>query len=128
MTGSPLRTPHDKLVRDRIPELIRRSGGRCGVETLPPDAYRRALLDKLLEEAAEARVAAEAAEARVAGAAVGGGADPDGLIAELADLQEVLDAVVAAFGLSSETAAAQAERRAERGGFGKRLHLRWTER
>ena len=116
MTGGPGRTTYDKLVRDRIPDLIRSAGQRCGVEELPEAAFRLALLEKLVEEATEAREA---------GAAGGDGA----LIAELADLREVLDAVVAAFGLTpAGVAAAQAERRAERGGFTRRLRLLWTER
>jgi predicted house-cleaning noncanonical NTP pyrophosphatase (MazG superfamily) len=117
------RVTYDKLVRDRIPDIIHQAGGRCGVETLSGHAYRLALLDKLTEEAEEARTA---------GAAVGdgaGGASMGGLVAELADLQEVLDTVVAAYGLSAdEVAAIQSARRTERGAFARRLRLLWTER
>ena len=115
-TAGPERTTYDKLVRDRIPDLIRSAGRtlrwrRC---QRPRSAWR--FSKKLVEEATEAKEA---------GAAGGS----DALLAELADLQEVLDAVVDAFGLTpAEVAAAQSERRTERGGFTRRLRLLWTER
>src|SRR5262245_63287046 len=40
-----------KLVRDRIPEIIRSEGGSARTRALGDEAYRAALLDKLLEEA-----------------------------------------------------------------------------
>jgi predicted house-cleaning noncanonical NTP pyrophosphatase (MazG superfamily) len=90
---------------------------------LPDTTFRLALLNKLIEEAEEARTA---------GAAAGdgaGGAGTSSLVAELADLREVLDAVVAAFGLTAdEVAAAQWARREERGAFARRLRLLWVER
>jgi predicted house-cleaning noncanonical NTP pyrophosphatase (MazG superfamily) len=114
VTDGPRRTTYDKLVRDRIPELIRGAGRRCGVEVLAEAAFRQALLEKLVEEATEAREA--------------GAAGGDALIAELADLREALDAVEVAFGLSDEAlVTAQEARRRERGGFRQRLRLRWTE-
>jgi predicted house-cleaning noncanonical NTP pyrophosphatase (MazG superfamily) len=44
-----------KLVRDRIPEIIRAEGSRAVTRRLDDDAYRDALLDKLVEEAHELR-------------------------------------------------------------------------
>ena len=81
------------------------------VERLDGDeAFRGALRAKLIEEAREA---AEAPDAE--------------LPTELADLLEVVDAIVEAYGLTSETVRAlQQERRAERGGFTKRVRLLWT--
>ena len=73
--------------------------------------YRRALLDKLVEEAQEAA-----------------NAKPEELVKELADLYEVIDAVVAAHGLDRNTIKAmQVNRNVERGGFEKRIRLLWTE-
>ena len=43
------RTVHNKLVRDRIPEIIEASGKTCTVEVLPNDAYIQALDAKLSE-------------------------------------------------------------------------------
>lgn len=47
---------YDKLVRDRIPEIIAADGPTCDVEVFDVDAYLCALLDKLVEEAAETHV------------------------------------------------------------------------
>jgi predicted house-cleaning noncanonical NTP pyrophosphatase (MazG superfamily) len=105
------RTIYNKLVRDRIPEIIRAGGARCETETVPPEVYRAALLDKLVEEAAEAREAEDA-----------------DLPTEIADVLEVLDAIVAEFGLSwSAVHELQRDRRIERGGFERRIKLLWTE-
>ena len=46
-----------KLVRDRIPELIRASGRTPVIRTLSDDGYRAALNAKLDEEVAELRAA-----------------------------------------------------------------------
>ena len=103
---------YDKLVRDRIPEIIRESGSSCGTESYRDESgFRRALRDKLIEEAGEAANAGE-----------------EDLAAELADLQEVVDALISAYGLSYDAVRSLQEgRRAERGAFSKRLRLLWTE-
>ena len=44
---------YDKLIRDRIPEIIERSGKKCVVEVLEYDAYLQYLDQKLNEELAE---------------------------------------------------------------------------
>jgi predicted house-cleaning noncanonical NTP pyrophosphatase (MazG superfamily) len=102
---------YDKLVRDRIPEIIHQSGGTCGTETLSDDrVFRRALLDKLVEEASEVATASDENQA-----------------AELADLLEVIDTLIEACGLShAAVRALQEQRRADRGGFANRLRLLWT--
>ena len=103
---------YNKLVRDRIPEIIRDTGSTCKTESYSDEsAFRRALRDKLVEEAREAATASE-----------------EDLVAELADLQEVVDALLDAYGLNPEMLRAiQTQRRAERGAFARRLRLRWTE-
>jgi predicted house-cleaning noncanonical NTP pyrophosphatase (MazG superfamily) len=106
-----MRQQYNKLIRDHIPEIIHNSGKRCAIETMPVTEYRQALLEKLVEEAQEARQAA-----------------PDELITELADLQEVIAALLAAWHISPEKVQQiQDQRRAERGGFEQRLKLLWTE-
>jgi predicted house-cleaning noncanonical NTP pyrophosphatase (MazG superfamily) len=107
-----VRTTYGKLIRDRIPEILEAEGLRYVVARLDDEAFRAALLAKLLEEAGEAAVAADA----------------DALARELADLYEVIDAVLGLHGLDRDVVRAlQARRREERGGFGRRLELRWTE-
>ena len=106
-----MRREYNKLVRDRFPEIIQVSGKRCRVETMSEPEYRQALLAKLVEEAQEAWVAA-----------------PENLLTELADLQEVIVSVLAAWHISPEKVQQiQDQRRAERGGFEQRLKLLWTE-
>lgn len=98
---------YDKLVRDRIPEIIRREGRACATEVMPEVAFRLALRDKLVEEAREAAAA-----------------EGDDLITELADLREVIDALLATYRLDGDRLIAiQEQRRAERGGFTARLRL-----
>ncbi len=107
-----MRTTYGKLIRDRIPEILEAEGLRYEVAPLDGEAFRAALLAKLLEEAGEAVDAA----------------DTDALARELADLYEVIDAVLELHGLDADAVRAlQARRREQRGGFARRLALRWTE-
>ena len=48
-----MRVAYNKLVRDRIPEIIESSGCRAVTRTLDDGSYRAALLAKLVEEAEE---------------------------------------------------------------------------
>lgn len=106
-----MRQPYDKLVRDHIPAIIESSGKACGLEVMSEAAYWQALAQKLIEEASE--VAA---------------AQPEELLTELADVQEVLDAILEAQGITrADLLAVQEQRRRERGGFGRRLRLLWTD-
>ncbi|GAA5044617.1 putative house-cleaning noncanonical NTP pyrophosphatase (MazG superfamily) [Thermocatellispora tengchongensis] len=96
-----------KLVRDRIPEIIRRHGGEPVVRVLGEEEYRAALLAKLGEEAAE--LAAASGE-EVAG--------------EIADVFEVLRALARVHGHDWRHVEKVAEaKRAERGAFEDRIYL-----
>ena len=46
---------YNKLVRDRIPELIQSHGEKATVRILEPEAFLRCLEEKLEEELAEYR-------------------------------------------------------------------------
>jgi len=106
-----MRKEYNKLVRDLIPEIIRQDGRRCGVEVMPEDEYVRALKDKLIEEAQEAAAAG-----------------PEDLVKELADLYEVVGALMLACRIDRHAVLAkQEERRQSRGGFDQRLRLLWTD-
>lgn len=99
------RIPYDKLVRDRIPEIIRAEGKDCTVEVLSDWDYLRFLDEKLNEELAEYQESKS--------------------LEELADLLEVLRAVVVARGCSWEELEKVRQEKAEkRGGFEKKLLLR----
>jgi predicted house-cleaning noncanonical NTP pyrophosphatase (MazG superfamily) len=97
-----------KLVRDRIPEIIRQSGGVPLVLRLDAAQYVAALRAKLVEEATEAHNA-------VTG---------EHLLEELADVLEVVLALATAAGARFDDVAelARAKREA-RGGFSKRYWL-----
>ena len=97
---------YNKLVRDRIPEIIAAEGKSCQVEVMDEAAFQLALRQKLVEEAIEA------AEA---------GAD---LVKEIADLYEVIDTLIRINGLDKhDILVAQEQRRNERGSFDKQIQL-----
>lgn len=106
-----MRHEYYKLVRDLIPEIIRNDGRECEVMEMSESEYFQALRKKLIEEAQEAAIAKS-----------------EELVSELADLYEVIDAIMAAYGIERDLVLAkQAQRRAERGGFNKRIRLLWTQ-
>lgn len=106
-----MRKTYNKLVRDSIPAIIRGDGRNCETVVMALDEYRQALLDKLVEEAWEAAQA-----------------EPDELVTELADVLEVLDALLVANGIQRDAVLeTQRSRRAARGGFEQRLKLVWAE-
>jgi predicted house-cleaning noncanonical NTP pyrophosphatase (MazG superfamily) len=95
---------HNKLVRDRIPEVIAAHGRRCEVRALDEGEYHAALRTKLREEVEEYLLAGDAAE--------------------LADVLEVLLALADAEGLGRVgLEQLRAGKEAERGGFRDRLLL-----
>jgi len=51
-----LKMKYNKLVRDRVPELIEESGRKQVSRTLNEDEYEQALMDKIVEEIEEHRV------------------------------------------------------------------------
>ncbi len=95
---------YDKLVRDLIPDRIRAKGEPCSFHTADDEEYREKLLEKLAEEVTEFREAED--------------------IEELADLLEVIDALIAYKGFDrDELAQVKAKKLAERGSFEKRIIL-----
>lgn len=99
------RKVYQKLVRDRIPEILERRGKRCVCETLSADRYTAMLDQKLNEELAAYQNSKS--------------------LTELADLLEVMGAVVKARGYTWEDlTATRKKRRAEYGGFDKRVFLK----
>ena len=101
---------YGKLVRDKIPEIIRAKGQIPNVRVMEADEYRRELLYKLIEESEEARRAADT--------------NKNELSTELADVLEVLDTVITEFGIDlDELRTLQTKRRNERGGFMGKIFL-----
>lgn len=99
----------NKLVRDRIPQIIRDGGNTCETEILTDDAYLACLEEKLSEELAEYR--------------------QSGKLEELADLLEVMLALIAAKGSTwEEVTAIRMEKLEKRGGFQERILLKSVTR
>ncbi len=96
---------YNKLVRDRIPEIIESKGGKCTVEVLSDEEYLKMIDKKLDEELAEYH--------------------DDQNLEELADLVEVIYAAAKARGFTlEELEAVRAEKAAKRGAFDKKLLLK----
>lgn len=100
---------YDKLVRDRIPEVIRADGEQPVTHRADDAEFADRLADKLVEEATEFR--------------------ESGQTAELADVLAVLDAIQAHRGVSDDRLRElQAEKAASRGEFEDRVVLDRVER
>ena len=99
---------YNKLVRDKIPEIIERSGKTAHIQILGDDEYVTALEKKLDEECAEFH--------------------KDKNVEELADIMEVVYALTKAIGSSpDELERVRKEKAEERGGFGKKIFLEYVE-
>lgn len=98
---------HGKLVRDRIPEIIRSTGRTPEVRVLEGDELLDALFSKLEEETHELRAARHSQR-----------------IEELADIFEVVQALARKLGIDMTTLERAADaKRARRGGFDGGLWL-----
>jgi predicted house-cleaning noncanonical NTP pyrophosphatase (MazG superfamily)/uracil-DNA glycosylase len=106
-----MRKTYNKLIRDRIPEILDRSGTRYDVQEMIETEYLEALRAKVVEEAREVSEA------------------PAGEVTkEIADLLEVLLALQKHGGVDmGEVERIRKERLRDRGGFERRLKLLWTE-
>ncbi|MDP2649975.1 MAG: nucleoside triphosphate pyrophosphohydrolase [bacterium] len=81
---------YGKLVRDNVPDEIRKKGNLPSTRAMDEDEFRRELLYKLIDSAEEARQAGYNAEA-------------DEFLHKLADVQEVLNAVLEEFNIDEES-------------------------
>ncbi|MGI5958114.1 MAG: phosphoribosyl-ATP pyrophosphohydrolase [Massiliimalia sp.] len=96
---------YHKLVRDRIPEIIKASGDCCVTEILSQEEYVKQLDQKLQEELTEYY--------------------QEPCLEELADLLEVIHAVAVARGYTVEQLEEKRAKKAqERGGFENRILLK----
>lgn len=95
---------YEKLVRDLIPDIIKKDGKGYRIKHLRGDAFRQGLANKLVEEAKEFQ------ESRS--------------MEELADVLEVMEAIIAheAYSLADVEIAKEAKR-VKRGGFKHGIHL-----
>ena len=75
---------HNKLVRDRIPEIIRKEGKEADIVILSDEQYLVELKAKLIEEATEVSLSKDREE----------------ILSELADVREVMDALMQVYEIS----------------------------
>ena len=95
---------YNKLVRDKIPEIIENSGKTCVTRILSDDEYLKELDIKLNEEVAEYQA--------------------DKSLEEMADVLEVLQAICIDRGYSLEQLEEVRKKKAdERGGFKNKIYL-----
>ena len=96
---------YNKLVRDKIPEIIESDGKTCEIEILSNEEYLKMIDAKLDEELVEYH--------------------KDQNLEELADLLEVIHAAAIARGYSvDELEALRAKKAEKRGGFRERILLK----
>ena len=99
---------HNKLVRDKIPEIIEKAGKTPVTHILSEEEYMTELDKKLGEEFSEYQA--------------------DKSIEELADMLEVMYAIAEARGWSvSELEAVRRDKAEKRGGFKKKIYLEYVE-
>lgn len=99
---------YNKLIRDRIPKIIKEAGWLPTVRTLKKSEFLNELKKKVSEEAKELIQSK----------------DKKGIIDEIVDIQELLDILISEVGLTKREAKKfQAAKRKKRGGFKKRLFL-----
>ena len=92
-----------KLVRDKIPQIIKNAGKTPIIEILTDEAYLKELDVKLIEEVAEYQT--------------------DKSLEEMADILEVLYAICEARGYSvEELMEVKAKKQEERGGFAEKIY------
>ena len=95
---------YDKLIRDKIPEIITADGKEYEIEVMEDDEYKKYLDKKLKEEVEEYLESGE--------------------VEELADIMEVLYAIMEAKGVSvEEVEKIRKDKVDERGAFEKKLRL-----
>lgn len=95
---------HNKAIRDKIPEIITKSGSNCNVKKLPDQEFLEKLEVKLSEEVSEYL--------------------ESNSLEELADIQEVINRILELKGISKEKLSEiQTMKRDERGGFENNLFL-----
>jgi predicted house-cleaning noncanonical NTP pyrophosphatase (MazG superfamily) len=103
---------HKKLIRDKIPEIIKKSGDDCEIMILGKAAFEKELKKKLLEESIELTKAPK-----------------EKLLNELADVLELTKSIATYHKIPySRVEKSQEMKRKQSGGFKKKLFLKWSTR
>ncbi len=102
----------DKLIRDKMPKIMRASGIQVFERVMENDEYLRRLKEKILEEAKEVIASESDKEMRE----------------ELADLMEVMLALAKVYGMEfGDIQQAAEQKRVEKGGFDNRIYNAFVE-
>jgi predicted house-cleaning noncanonical NTP pyrophosphatase (MazG superfamily) len=102
----------DKLIRDKLPDLMRQNNVAFCERVMDDEEYRKSLKDKILEEANEVFLSET----------------PGDLLEELADLLEVIHALGTVCGLTIEQIDQQRlQKKDQKGGFEGRIHCSYVE-
>ncbi|HHE76620.1 MAG TPA: phosphoribosyl-ATP pyrophosphohydrolase [Candidatus Parcubacteria bacterium] len=108
-----MRKIYNKLIRDKIPEIIERNGGKHKIRILNDEEYKKELLKKIVEEAREVLETS---------------GDKKELTKEIGDVLEIINYLVRVFDLDREKIETTRQARKEsRGGFDKKLFLEYTD-
>jgi len=104
---------YHKLVRDKIPVIIKSHGANCKVRRLKTTEYKKELVKKLVEEAEELCFK---------------GGNKQEVAKELADISEIIKALKGIYHLADAKIRKLARDKARtHGRFSKRLFLFWSE-
>jgi len=108
-----MKKEYNKLIRDKIPEIIEKSGSKYSIRILDNEEYKKELLKKITEEAQEVLET---------------GGDKKELAREVGDILEIVNYLIEAFEIDREQIEkVRQEKKQSRGGFDKKLFLEYTE-
>lgn len=101
---------HRKLIRDKIPQIIKAAGDKYEIRIMDKREYEKELKKKLVEEVKELNEAPK-----------------EKLVNEMADVLELLKSISEHYKIDFKLVEEkQVQKRKERGGFKKKLFLIWS--
>ncbi len=104
---------YNKLIRDRIPEIIEKDGCSYKTRILKQKEYKQELLKKIVEESQEVLET---------------NGNKKELIKEIGDVQEIINYIIKTFNLDKkEIEKIRKKRKKSRGSFDKKIFLEYTE-
>ena len=123
------RIKHNKLVRDKIPNILIKQGKAFKCHTVTGQELQIALPCKVLEEAKKVNEAAQNFVIKGENTNIGNppNARKNQLVGELADLMESTFALMKAFNISADTVKKEMDYKANtRGKFNDGIYLEWV--
>ena len=109
----PMKKIYNKLIRDKIPEIIEKDGVSYKTRVLKQGEYKRELLKKIVEESQEVLET---------------NGNKKELVKEIGDVQEIITYLIKVFNLDKkEIEKIRKKRKKSRGGFDKKIFLEYTE-